>query len=226
MTKKWLLALGVPALAAAVALLLPSREVAHAADHLDGPRAKGDPASDLTDVYSFMSPDTTNGVGHLVLMMNVQPFASATASFSNAVDYVFEVRQIAALSGALDPTVLDVTCNFDAATPQNGTCVTSGKNGTTALTKTVAVGAAGACAATDKICLFAGPRSDPFYFDLDGFNATTTSSPQMLKFTGTNKFAGANVQSIVVELDVPSAFGAGALLAKPILTVAAHTKRH
>ena len=174
-----------------------------------------------------MSPDPTAS-GHLVLVQNVFPKATATSSFSDKVDYVFELRQFSSLAPpTLDPTVLDVKCTFDTGTPQNGTCVTSGNNGTTALSKTVAVGAAGACAGTDKICVYAGLRSDPFFFDLQAFKASVNAN--MSKFTspGINFFAGLNVLSIVVEVDVTSAFGPGLLAqgAKPALTIAAKTNR-
>jgi hypothetical protein len=42
------------------------------ADHFSGPRALADPASDITDVFAFPSPQQP---GHLVLVMNVFPAA-------------------------------------------------------------------------------------------------------------------------------------------------------
>lgn len=225
MKKKWLWALGAPALAAAAAaVLLPSRAT-RAADHIDGPRATNDPSADITDVYAFMSPDTGNGTGHLVLAMDVFALANASSKFSDKVDYVFEARQFDSLTPTLDAEVLDVTCNFDA-TVTNVTCKSSGGNGTTALTKTVSVGTKSACMQTDKICVFAGLRSDPFYFDLAGFKHTIMDNK--VEFTGANFFDQKNVLSIVVELDVTSAFGAGKLAVlgpKPVLAVAAKTNR-
>ena len=43
-------------------------------DHFSGPRALAGPAGDICDVYAFPSPERP---GHLVLVMNVQPLASA-----------------------------------------------------------------------------------------------------------------------------------------------------
>ena len=40
------------------------------ADHFSGPRALADPASDITDVFTFPSPERP---GHLVLVMDVFP---------------------------------------------------------------------------------------------------------------------------------------------------------
>jgi Domain of unknown function (DUF4331) len=42
------------------------------ADHFSGPRALADPASDITDVFAFPSPERP---GHLVLVLDVFPVA-------------------------------------------------------------------------------------------------------------------------------------------------------
>jgi hypothetical protein len=52
--------------------------------------------------------------------------------------------------------------------------------------------------------VFAGPREDPFFFDLDGFQATLMSGTLM--FDNTNDtFAGTNVTAIIVEMDAAAA---------------------
>ena len=43
------------------------------ADHFSGPRALADPASDVTDVFAFPSPERP---GHLVLVLDVFPAAA------------------------------------------------------------------------------------------------------------------------------------------------------
>jgi hypothetical protein len=43
------------------------------ADHFSGPRALADPASDITDVFTFPSPERP---GHLVLVLDVFPSAA------------------------------------------------------------------------------------------------------------------------------------------------------
>jgi hypothetical protein len=52
-------------------------------DHIDGPRQIGDPASDLTDLFAFTSPENP---AHTVLAANVFPSAGITAMFSNAIE--------------------------------------------------------------------------------------------------------------------------------------------
>lgn len=52
--------------------------------------------------------------------------------------------------------------------------------------------------------IWAGPREDPFFFDLDGYLDTVMSGT--LSFDSTNdSFAGLNVTSIVVEMDAAAA---------------------
>lgn len=61
------------------------------ADHFSGPRALADPASDITDVFAFPSPERR---GHLVLVLDVFPFADPAALFSDALRYRFRPRPV------------------------------------------------------------------------------------------------------------------------------------
>src|SRR5690349_5621665 len=97
MARNWRMALAVPLLGAGVAAIFASG--ARAADHIDGPAATQDPTGDLTDVYAFMSPDPASPT-HLVLVMNVVPFASASSALSDKVTYKFHIKPI------LDPSTL------------------------------------------------------------------------------------------------------------------------
>lgn len=66
------------------------------------------------------------------------------------------------------------------------------------------------------IKVFAGPREDPFFFDLVGFNRTIGSNPTAVLFTGVDAFKGKNVNAIVVEFPVSVVFPSGsALNARP-----------
>ena len=60
-------------------------------DHIDGPRQIGDPASDLTDLFAFTSPENP---AHTVLTANVFPSAGISAVFSNAINYSIVVRRL------------------------------------------------------------------------------------------------------------------------------------
>ena len=70
------------------------------ADHFSGPRALADPASDITDVFAFPSPERP---GHLVLVLNVFPIAAPTALFSDALIYRFRLRPVTATTAGGTP---------------------------------------------------------------------------------------------------------------------------
>ena len=70
------------------------------ADHFSGPRALADPASDITDVFAFPSPERP---GHLVLVLNVFPIAGPTALFSDALTYRLRLRPVTATTAGGTP---------------------------------------------------------------------------------------------------------------------------
>src|ERR1700676_4614651 len=104
-------------------------------DHVSGPRAIADPVADITDVYAFPCPQ---GPQHLVLIMNVFPFAGPLALFSDAIIYRIRLRSVAAPSpdrprifeGVAVQSAFDFTpgipANFEGNAPpaQFGQCVT------------------------------------------------------------------------------------------------------
>ena len=83
---------------------------AGAADHQDGAAVLTDPASDINDVFAWTSPDGTR----LNLVMDVFPFATTAARFSDAVQYVFHTSSSAGF-GMASGASADILCTFDAA---------------------------------------------------------------------------------------------------------------
>lgn len=205
--------------AATLAILPTISFVAEGADHVDSPAAVSDPPADLTDLYAWM--DSTGS--KLNLVMNVFPFAGANAEFSTAVNYVFHVNSSASYGAA--QTEAQILCSFyktdhiECWGPANEYVV--GK----------ADDPAGITSASGKMRVFAGLRSDPFFFNLEGFQETVKAvvgaantltfdaqgcpavSPTLsntlvtqLKSTkagaaAVDNFANANVLSLVVQLD-------------------------
>jgi hypothetical protein len=181
------------------------------ADHFSGPRALADPASDITDVFAFPSPERP---GHLVLVMDVFPSASATALFSDALSYRFRLRPLAATTAGRPSFTAgadEYAFDFNFAVPssadgpgglvQEGTCTTAG-------------GAeipfrVGAEKPTDGqgARIFAGPRLDPFFLDLAAEQANHALERLSFGPSGVNAVQGANVLSIVLELDTAAVFG-------------------
>jgi hypothetical protein len=174
------------------------------ADHFSGPRALADPASDITDVYAFPSPERP---GHLVLVLDVFPSAAPTALFSDALRYRFRLRPVTVRTAGGTPAFVPGADEYrfdvcfatpsqhDGAAAQAGTCTTPG-------------GAeisfpVGEEKPTEMhgVRVFAGPRSDPFFLDLVAEQATHKVEQLSFRPDGVNAVNGANVLSIILELD-------------------------
>ncbi len=174
-------------------------------DHISGPRAIADPVADITDVFAFPCPGSPQ---HLVLIMNVFPYAGPSALFSDAIIYRFRVRSVAiastgqAASFAVEPDEVTFDCTFEVpANPSSthpvqwGRCTTSSgeitpfrvndENGNR----------------SEGVHVFAGQRSDPFF--LDGPMAEKTVATKQLAFkeVGSDRLHGKNVLGIVLKLD-------------------------
>ena len=178
------------------------------ADHFSGPRALADPASDITDVFTFPSPERA---GHLVLVLNVFPIAGPTALFSDALSYRFRLRPVTATTAGGTPVVVagadewTFDVGFAPPTPdgaaQTGTCTTPG-------------GAAIPFRVGDEqptqaagLRIFAGQRLDPFFLDLAAESANHTLERLTFRTHGVNTGEGANCLSIVIEFDIATVLG-------------------
>jgi hypothetical protein len=71
-------------------------------DHVDGPRSIGEPATDLTDLFAFTSPENP---ARTVLAANVFPSAGASAVFTDAANQAIVMRRVtvAGLGDAANP---------------------------------------------------------------------------------------------------------------------------
>jgi Domain of unknown function (DUF4331) len=185
--------------------------IIYAADHIDAPAVTGpgntSPGNDITDVYVFQSPADNS---KMVFVLNTQglmsPAVSATATFPSNVMYEINI----------DNTGDNVEDLVLQCLVQNGKMRVYGPvaPGTTGLTSTVktsgpstevavtAYGAATISSATNAngIKIFAGPRDDPFFFDLARFKEIIAGTQTSFRPVGIDAFAGTNVMSIVVEV--------------------------
>jgi hypothetical protein len=180
------------------------------ADHFSGPRAITDPASDVTDVFTFPSPERP---GHLVLVLDVFPSAAPTALFSDALRYRFRLRPVTATTAGGTPAfvpgadeyMFDVSFSVPAADGgapvQTGTCTTP--SGTEIPCRL------GVDDPTEMhgVRIFAGPRLDPFFLDLAAESAAHKLERLVFRPDGVNAVNGANVLSIILELDVATVLG-------------------
>ncbi len=178
------------------------------ADHFSGPRALADPASDITDVFVFPSPERP---GYLVLVLDVFPIAGPTALFSDALSYRFRLRPVrAARAGGASAFVAgddEWTFDFRFAPPapgaaaQVGTCTTPG-----GATISFRVGD-GQPTDAAGLRIFAGQRLDPFFLDLAAESANHVLERLTFHTEGINTGEGANCLSIVVEFDIATVLG-------------------
>lgn len=216
--------------ASALAGALLFSSFAFAADHADSPSVSADPATDITDVYAWMNDDGT----HLNLIMDVFPFADATAQFSDTAKYVFNVQSGTAFGDT--PTTTQVIATFDG---DGNVQVWVGDTDYVSGDASVAGGIGDA-----DLKVFTGLRNDPFFFNLEGFSDATafvaanaggitfdangcpqldqaTAGAILQRLTMTNDgadpaadtLAGANVLSIVIQVNKDSVNSGGDFLA-------------
>jgi hypothetical protein len=205
-----------------VALLLGASAPSGASDHVDGLKTAADYAADITDLYTFTSPENPE---RLVLIMNVHPLAHAHARFSDAIDYTFRIRPIddrTTMVPSADPRrEQSVVCTFSKALPiindgQRATCKFNFGASSESLTFDTRPRAGGR-GEKPGLRVFAGVRSDTWFLDLAktvAFNKGHLVGPEL----GVNGLWGQNILSIVVEVDKSR-------LAGPLLAVTAQTVR-
>lgn len=181
-----------------------------AADHIDAPAVTGAGStslgSDITDVYAFQSPADNS---KMVFVMNVQglmsPAASATATFPGNVLYEFNIDNTG--DNVEDLVIQALVQNgkirvYGPVAPgTTGTSATIKTNGTMTETSVTAYNAPSPVIGTNGgIKIFAGPRDDPFFFDLTRFKEIIAGTQTAFRNPGVDSFAGTNVMSIVVEV--------------------------
>jgi Domain of unknown function (DUF4331) len=181
-----------------------------AADHIDAPAVTGpgstSPGNDITDIYAFQSPADNS---KMVFVLNTQglmsPATSATATFPSNVLYEINIDN----SGD-NVEDLVIQCLVQNGKMRVYGPVAVGTPGlmstikTSGATTEVAVTAYGAAANvgsnSNGTRVFAGPRDDPFFFDLARFKEIVGGTQTSFRSPGVDTFAGTNVMSIVVEV--------------------------
>jgi hypothetical protein len=186
-----------------------------AADHIDAPAVTGT-GSDITDFYAFQSPANAN---NMVFVVNVQgllaPAASAAASFEEEVMIEINIDN-SATKDNLEDLVIQAT--FDGGKVKiHGPSAPIEKGLMSTLLATTAVeadvtayGSTAVVGESNGIKVFAGPRDDPFFFDLNQFKAIIGGTASSFNNPGSDAFAGTNVLSIVVEVP-KSMLGTGSI---------------
>lgn len=196
--------------------------IIYAADHIDAPAVTGpgnsSPGNDITDIYAFQSPADNS---KMVFVMNTQgllsPGATATASFPNNVMYEFNIDNNG--NNVEDLVIQCLVQNgklrvYGPAAPAAvGTTSTVLAGASYVETSVTAYGAASPAIGSNAsgMKVFAGPRDDPFFFDLTRFKEIIAGTQTSFRSPGVDAFAGTNVMSIVVEVP-KSALGSAATI--------------
>jgi len=207
-----ILRIGRVLLSLAAGFWLFSLSPAIAADHRDSPQVDNDVSTDITDIYTFRDPANP---AMLVVAVNTHPFSvpqEATTYHYNP-EALYRIRFHTNTTGVptsqIDVVFTPFTVNSSGQGSQRFTAylphgivvqgpVTLPTVNPTPPTPLVTNGPQG-------IMIYAGPREDPFVFDLLGFDRFVAG--QTPNFTGANAFAGFNVNSIVIEVPLSLVVG-------------------
>lgn len=177
-----------------------------AADHAEAPGTQADPAADITDFYAW----NTEG-GTIVTIVN---FAGLTEAGGDPVydpDVLYGIH--IDNTGDHEPDI-DIWARFGQnQAGEWGLQVVNIPGADAVADPDICGSAPGHCGPVDTEIdtgagtrIWAGPREDPFFFDLDGYLATLDSGT--ISFNSQNdSFAGTNVTSIVIEMDAAAAAG-------------------
>ncbi|MBI1224975.1 MAG: DUF4331 domain-containing protein [Bacteroidetes bacterium] len=188
----------------AIAILSASIGIVWAADHIDAPGV-ANTSSDITDFYAFQSPENSD---NMVFVVNTQglldPTASATAAFDENVMIQVNIDNT---GDNVEDLVIQAVFNdgkmsvYGPAKPS-----VTGKTGKVETDATVTTaniskyGSAATIGNKNGIKVFAGPRDDPFFFDLVAYQNVLAGTASGFNNPGSDTFAGTNVMAVVVEV--------------------------
>ena len=174
-----------------------------AADHIDAPAVTGN-ASDITDVYAFQGQDTNN----MVFVVNTQgllsPAGTAAASFN---ENVLQEINIDTNGDNVEDLVIQAIRKNDKMYFFGP--VAPGTTGVTSTIKTAVTagnveiskyGSAPIISSSNGMKFFAGPRDDPFFFDLNRFKSILAGTATGFNNPGTDSFGGTNVLATIIEI--------------------------
>lgn len=155
----------------------------HAADHIDSDSLAATPLAmgDINDVYTWMSADGSK----VNLVMTVSPADPGGRSFGPGIQYVFHLTSKSGAAAEVvgkpaSGVITTVICTFP--TTATAQCWVTGPSGIKDYVSGDASNTAGTTSSSGKLRLFAGRRSDPFFFNLQGFRA---GAAQLNTFRGT-----------------------------------------
>jgi hypothetical protein len=187
-----------------VCLVVAAAGIIYAADHIDAPAVTNKP-TDITDVYVFRGQNPDN----MVFVANTQgllsPGATADAEFDENTMIEFNIDNTG--DNVEDLVIQCIAKNgkmkvYGPAIPKvTGTISYLNINKLSVQTDITKYGEDALAATGDNgVKAFAGPRDDPFFFDLVAFRNVISGAASSFNNPGNDTFAGTNVMAIVVEV--------------------------
>jgi len=187
-----------------VCLVVAAAGIIYAADHIDAPAVTNKP-TDITDVYVFRAQNPDN----MVFVANTQgllsPAATGDAGFDENTMIEFNIDNNG--DNVEDLVIQCIAKNgkmkvYGPAMPKvTGTISYLNINKLSVQTDITKYGQDALTATGDNgVKAFAGPRDDPFFFDLVRFRQVIAGTASSFNNPGNDTFAGTNVMSIVVEV--------------------------
>ncbi len=176
-----------------------------ASDHIDGPVTTAHRVADLADLFAFPTPAQP---GFLTIILDAYPLVPGNGHFSDKVTYTILVRRASIRESggsAYFETGEEVALDCTFETPEvtaNHVVTCASANGLGAQTKYGAVSDADRGAG---IRLYAGMRADPFFLNADFFSDAIAG--KLDPPDASNTMIGANVLSLVLELDLGRLYG-------------------
>lgn len=174
----------------------------YAADHIDAP-AVTNQSTDITDLYVFRGQDVNN----LVFVANTQglmaPNATGAAKFEENTLLEFNIdnnndnMEDLVIQGVYNNGMMKV---YGPIKPSETGSRSKLEGSAIAEVAVTAYGSSANIGMGGGLKVFAGPRDDPFFFDLNQFKKIIAGTATSFNNPGSDAFAGTNVLSFVVEV--------------------------
>ena len=192
-----------PAAAAWVACLALTLGVgvARSADHKEASGTIADPGADIADVYAWHDL----GANRLVAVITFAGLADAPAGPTYDADLLYTLNIDNTDDNVAD---LSVYCRFGQNNAGEWGVQVQNLPGATG---TIVGPVDRTLDGGNSTKVYAGPREDPFFFDLDGFRQTLQTGTLAFN-SARDRFAGLNVTAIVLEMNLSSALDGSSAL--------------
>ncbi len=172
---------------------------ANASDHIDGPITSKHAAADITDLYAFPAPDKA---GYMTLILNSHPMVSSDGHFEDRLRYILRMKEAVVSNDGIKAVGGDriIVCNVTNPHLKTNKVTCLDDDGATLIT-----GKVNTITVNNKYKIFAGRRSDPFFFNSDWATAVSTKG-KLPAAKNSNIMDMINTLSLVIEFNPKELF--------------------